>query len=117
MKYRVSTYVTFTGTTDFVDLGDMCYGEWIIYNGDIPKFHIAIFRENSKSDTLIKNLIEKEKLNIEFIIQRLNKSMNLDLRFGKRPWVEIIKSSELKELDLVPIPVSWIEKIINTNGS
>lgn len=118
MKYRVLKYLTLTGTFEVVSLSMFSNGEWIIYDGKIPKFHISCFDEDSESDTMIKDLLEIEKWSIEIIIERINKSMNLNLNFGKsRPWFEIIISSKLLELNLKPIPVKWIEEIKNKNGS
>ena len=111
MKYRITTFKTLAGNLDFVDLGDHAYGEWVIYENKIPKFHVDCFRENSRSDSMIKELIESHDWTIEKIIDRINVLEGRKLGFGKRPLIEIEDSSELRELDLGPLPVEWIEII------
>ena len=76
MKYRIDTYKTLIGTIDYLDLGIFTYGEWVIYEKGKPKYHISCFKENSKSDLMVKSLIESENLSIESIIKCINKKFN-----------------------------------------
>ena len=111
MKYRITTFKTLTGKLDFIDLGDHAYGEWVIYESKIPKFHVDCFRENSRSDSLINELIKNHGWTIERILNRINVMEGRKLEFVKRPLIEIEDSSELRELQLGPLPLEWIEKI------
>ncbi len=119
MKYRIRTYKTLTGKRDFVDLGGQSYGEWVVYEKEIPKFHISCFSENSKSDLIIKELIESGKWTIEAIIDRINESYETALTLDNRPVIKFQIASELRDLDLTPLPTKWMEKIKtahNNNG-
>lgn len=113
MKYRITTFKTLTGNLELIDLGDQAYGEWIIYEDRIPKFHVCCFRENSRSDSMINDLIESKDWTIEKILDRINEINKSKLTFGKRPKIEIEKSSELRELELESMPLEWIEQITN----
>ena len=109
LKYRVTTYKTITGTREYVDLGDHAYGEWIVYDGIIPKYHINCFRESSDSDTRIKFLLDKQKRTIGDIIIQVNSLTNQNLSIGERPLLEHLIASNIKELELKPLPIEWLE--------
>ena len=117
MKYRIRTYKTLTGKRDFVDLGGQSYGEWVVYEKEIPKFHISCFSENSKSDLIIKELIESSKWTIEAIIDRINESYETALTLDNRPVIKFQIASELRDLDLTPLPTKWMEKIKTTHNN
>jgi hypothetical protein len=109
-NHQTTTFQTEAGTFDFVELGNHVYGEWIIYENDIPKFHINVFGGNTDSDRLIKRLMEKENKSIEGIIKAINSSFNLNLSFGKRPKKEWIVETKLKAFDLKPLPIQWFSE-------
>ncbi len=109
-KYRITTYRTLKGKCELVDIGDHIYGEWIIYENEKPKFHVNLFREDSESDKRIKELIEHKNESIESIIKKINLSFKMELNLGKRPIIEIVVNTKLKELALNPIPTEWLLK-------
>jgi|TARA_R110001592_G_scaffold239559_3_gene499503 hypothetical protein len=111
VEYKILTFKTLTGKLEFIDLGEHSYGEWIIYEDNLPKFHIDCFRENSLSDSLIKDLIEKENWTIEKLLDRINQMDNRNLTLGKRPLIEIEASSELKEIKLDSLPIELVKKL------
>tara|TARA_R110000744_G_scaffold94224_3_gene181974 strand:+ start:2362 stop:2721 length:360 start_codon:yes stop_codon:yes gene_type:complete len=113
LKYLVDTYKTLTETIDYVDLGMFAYGEWIIYEKKKPKYHICCFRENSKSDFIINNLLESKNFSIESIIKQINQKFNRKLNFGRRPLFGFKTKSELTELELKPLPIELVENIKN----
>jgi hypothetical protein len=106
-NYQIITFQTAVGRFHFVELGNHVYGEWIIYENDIPKFHIDLFSGNTDSDHLVKQLIETENKGIEGIIKAINSSLNLNLSFRKRPKKEWIVETKLKAFDLKPLPIQW----------
>lgn len=110
MKYLKKTYRTISGTSDFIDIGNHGYGEWIVYESLVPKFHINCFRENSESDSIIKTLIENENQTIENILTLINKNLRKKLTLGKRPIIALETKRELIELELNPIPTEWLKK-------
>lgn len=109
--YRVTTYYSIKGLIKFVDLGDFTYGEWIVYDNKIPKYHINSFNKGSNSDILINSLLESKKETIESIINKINIEQGTKLSLGNRPLIELIKKSEMMNLDLTPLPEHWIKTI------
>lgn len=111
MKYRITTTKTLTSKREFVDLGSQSYGEWVVYEKEIPKFHISCFRENSKSDFIIKELLESGEWTIETIIDRISEMNEIALTLDNRPLVKLQTTNELRDLNLNPLPIEWLEKI------
>jgi hypothetical protein len=109
--YRVITYYSLNGLTKFVDLGDSTYGEWIIYDNEVPKYHINYFNKDSDSDIAINSLLENKKETIQNIIYKINNKQGIKLSFGSRPSIEIVKKSELINLKLPPLPKDWVKNI------
>ena len=109
--YRVITYYSLKGLIKYVDLGDSSYGEWIIYDNEIPKYHINIFDKSSDSNIRLLKLLENKQKTIESIVTEINSKENTSLSLMQRPVLEVIKTSELVNLDLEPIPVNWVSNI------
>ena len=88
----------------------MSYGQWIIYDNEIPKYHVNIFDKGPSSEVLL-NLLETKNETIESAISKINKKENTKLSLGYRPTIEVIKKSELVNLDLKPLPENWVSNI------
>lgn len=93
-----------------IDLGDQSYGEWLIYDHLIPKYHVTIL-EKDNSNILINSLITSKKETIESIVKKINIKQRTNLSLGRRPFLEIIKKEESVDLELTPLPVDWIKNI------
>jgi len=109
-KYRVTSFLTLSGIRRIVELSDMTYGEWIIYEGRIPKYHIASF-DGSKSSKKIDALLDSKKETLDTILTKINKATGQSLCERNSPFIRIKLSSELVELDLKPIPLEWLNMI------
>ena len=110
-KYLQVSFQTLTGIKTFIDLGDFSYGEWIIYDNEVPKYHIVTTDTASSSNSRIKLLISAGMETIESILRRINSKNNTRLSLGEKPFIEIVKKEELIELDLPPLPDHWLENI------
>jgi hypothetical protein len=111
-KYREVSYYTLSGIRKFIDLGDQSYGEWIVCENNVPKYHIIAFQGNGESNALIANLISAKNESIETIMEKISKNQHIKLSFQGRPYFEFVKKSELVELDLVPLPCEWVKQLI-----
>jgi len=112
-KYRQLSFYTIRGITKFIDLGDFSYGEWIVYDCWVPKYHVNVFDEQYNSNFLIKSLIENKQETLDSIIDKINVNEGVKLSFGYRPlFIEIVQKSELVDLELGPLPEQWVKNII-----
>ncbi len=110
-KYLQVSFRTLTGIRTFIDLGDFSYGEWIIYDNNIPKYHVGFSDIPSSSNKLLLSLLNSKTETIESILEKINTKNNTRLSLGKRPFIEIIEKEESIELDLTPLPDHWLENI------
>lgn len=109
--YRVVTYYSLRGLIEFVDLGEYSYGQWIIYDDEIPKYHVNIFDKSFESNIRLSKLLENTQETIESILLKINSKENTKLSLGQRPVLEVIKKSELVNLKLEPLPENWVSNI------
>jgi len=110
--YRVTTYYSLHGPVSFVELPDAAYGEWIIYDNSVPKYHVNVFDNNADSNVQLQVLIKNKNETIESVIDKINTNQNTQLSLGSKPVIEIVQSSELVDLDLKPLPEHWIKNIL-----
>ena len=108
--YRVTEYIKLFGTKRIVELPDSACGEYIVYERRMPKFHVCIFRELSVSDAKVGELIERG-VGIDKILKEINDNRSVKLTIEDYPWILIEKKSEIKELDLKPLPMDWVEEV------
>ena len=106
------SYYTLTGIRKFINIVDFSYGEWIIYDNKIPKYHIVVFENEGPSNALINELLRSKKETVESILGKINKSRNTKLSLGNRPFCEFVKKSEHIELDLIPLPYEWVKQLL-----
>jgi len=111
-QYRQVSYQTLTGVKKLIDISDLTYGEWIIYNNKLPMYYVDIFDKVSGSNMLIEKLLTSKSETVESLINKINLKQGTNLSLAKRPLIEIVKSSEFLELDLISLPETWIKSII-----
>ena len=111
MAYRVHKYRTATDFLELIDLGDHAYAEWIVYEGNIPTFHVNCFREHSASDHLIKRLLDNSSWTFASLLEQIALNESRKLHLGASFKLAVKVSSELQSFALGPIPLEWVKKI------
>ncbi|PTQ96776.1 hypothetical protein C8P68_104265 [Mucilaginibacter yixingensis] len=109
MLYRQTTYRSLTGSRSLIELSDFAYGEWIVYENNVPKYHVQCFDEK-ESSSVIKALLTNGKT-FENILDCINKQNGTRLSLKKRPIILIVKRTELIELDLKPLPNHLLKEL------
>jgi len=110
--YRQLSFYTLNGIVKFIDLGDSVYGEWIIYDDMAPKYHVNLFDKNFNSNVIVNSLLENKKETIDSVIKKISTQQGVKLSMGVRPGIEILQKSEMIDLELAPLPESWLKNII-----
>lgn len=111
-KYLDISYYTLKGKRHFLDVGDFAYGEWIIYESGLPKFHINVFDKAADSNVMISHLLTAKKETINSLLKKINKDQNKRLSLRSRPSLGIIKEYNTIELNLIPLPDDWVKQVI-----
>ena len=109
-KYLQVSYYTLTGVKKIIELGDFTYGEWIIYNGNEPKYHVDLNTE-IESDMMINRLMNKKSETIESIIEKINQNQQTNLTLKTPPFLRLIKNEESMVLELGKLPEQWLKNI------
>ena len=106
-KYKLITYRTLTGTKKILKIPKKKSGQWIIYHNDEPTFLVDCFDFKTESNLIMNNLILSEKNSIDEVIKKIRKRNKVNLSIPKVPLFEIEVKSEIKELQLAPLPEDW----------
>lgn len=96
------------GTTEIVELPEKVNAQWIVYSDNKPKYHIDCFDLKTESNVIMNSLVLCSQKPIEEVLKRISKENNINLSVKKAPLIEIEVKSELKELDLQPLPLEWL---------
>ena len=108
MKYKLTTYKTLTGNKEILELTEDAYGQWIIYQSKKPMFHVNCFDFENESNQILNSLLLVKQQSINRILNNINKKNNINLSLEKAPLIEIKVASKIKELELEPLPLEWV---------
>ena len=111
MNFRVSTYRTFSGIKEIVEVPKNNGAKWVIYQDDKPTFFVDLFDLSIESNSMMNSLVLCAKINIEDVLKLVNKRNNINLSIPKISSLifKIKLKSEIMELDLVPLPEKWLD--------
>ncbi len=108
MKYKLTRYKTLAGNKEILELTENTYGQWIIYQNKKPRFHINCFDFENESNQVLNSLILAKQKSINEVLNTINKKKNTNLSIEKARFFEVQIKSEIKDLDLEPLPLEWI---------
>ena len=108
MTLKHTTYRTLTGTTDVIELPKKKNAQWVVYSDNQPKYHVDCFDLQTESNVIMNSLVLCSQTPIEEVLKKISKKNNVNLTVKKAPLIEIEVKSELKELDLQPLPLAWL---------
>lgn len=110
MKYQVTTYYSGFNKSQKIELSDQSYGEWIIYENRLPKYHVNLFDKSNESNKLLFELINNKGIDFEKILDQINKENNAHLCLTNDNIFYLWKRTITQELRLPPIPVNFINR-------
>lgn len=102
MDFRVSTYRTFSGTKEIVEIVEKKQTQWVIYENNKPKFFVDFFYLEIESNVMMNSLVLCSKRSIEEVLELINKKNNIHLSIPRITKLGI--KTEIKELDFPPLP-------------
>lgn len=111
MKFKLSTYRTFSGTKQVVELIKKKDTQWVIYQDDKPKFFVDFFDLEEESNAMMNSLVLCGKRSIEEVLELINKRNNINLSVPKITKLGLKKKlkSESIELNLEFLPEEWLD--------
>jgi hypothetical protein len=110
MDFRVSTYRTFSGIKEIVEICEKKPTQWLIYENNKPKFFVDFFNLEIESNVMMNSLVLCGKKSIEEVLEHLNKRNNIHLSIPIITKLRIKKriKTEIKELHFPPLPEEWL---------
>lgn len=110
MKLLATTYRTFSGTKEVIELPKKKETQWIIYQDNEPSFFVDFYDIEVESNAIMNSLVLCAKRPIEEVLELINKKNNINLSIPKISRLGVKKKikSVFKELDLKPIPEEWL---------
>jgi hypothetical protein len=111
MKLELSTYRTFSGKKDIVEIPNKKDTQWLIYEDDKPKFFVDFFDLETESNVVMNSLVLCSKRPIEEILELINKRNNINLSIPVITKLGVKKKLKTKiiELSLEPLPEEWLD--------
>ena len=108
MKYKLTKYKTLTGNKEILELTENAYGQWIIYQNKKPMYHINCFDFKTESNQVLNSLLLAQQKSIGEVLNSINKKNKTKLSIEKAPLLEIKVDSQIKEYNLEPLPLEWV---------
>ncbi|MCL7752356.1 hypothetical protein [Polaribacter sp. Z022] len=110
VMFLKTTYRTFSGTKEIVELKNKKSTQWLIYRDNKPAYFVDFYDLDKESNAMMNSLVLCNKKTIEETLELINKKNNVNLSIPKITrlgYKKKIKSKEI-ELDLGPIPEEWL---------
>lgn len=111
MKFKLSTYRTFSGTKEVVEIIKKKDTQWVIYEDDKPKYFVDFFDLDNESNSMMNSLVLCGKKSIEEVLELINKRNNINLSIPVITKLGLKKKlkSESIELNLDALPEKWLD--------
>ena len=110
MTYLETTYRTLSGTKEVVELKEKKDTQWIIYRDNKPAYFVDFFDLEKESNAMMNSLVLCTKRSLDEVLELINKKNNINLSVPKISRLGFKKKvkSEVKNLELKPIPEEWL---------
>jgi len=108
MTFKLTTYKTLKGTQKILGLKKKKNTEAIIYKDNSPSFYVNCFDLQTESNVIMNSLVLCQQRNMSEVIKEIGRKNNVNLSIPVAPLLSYEKSTELTELELPPLPESWL---------
>jgi hypothetical protein len=110
MNLIKSTYITFSGIREIIEVPKSKGTKWVIYQDDKPTFFVDLYDLSIESNSMMNSLVLCARRTIEDVIKLVNERNNINLSIPKISSLlfKIKLKSEIIEIDLVALPDKWL---------
>jgi hypothetical protein len=110
MNLIKSTYRTFSGIREIIEVPKSKGTKWVIYQDDKPTFFVDLYDLSIESNSMMNSLVLCARRTIEDVIKLVNERNNINLSIPKISSLlfKIKLKSEIIEIDLVALPDKWL---------
>ena len=108
MTFKLTTYKTLKGTKEILELKKKKSTEAIIYKDETPCFYVDCFDLQTESNIIMNSLVLCQQRKLTDVIKEISKKNNVNLSIQEAPFLSIEKSVKYTEIELPPLPESWL---------
>jgi len=108
MKYKLTTYKTISGTKEIIELLEKTNSKWIVYRNNVPAYLVDIFDLKTESNVIMNSLVLSARKSIDDVLKRISNKNGVTLSVSKTPKLSYKLESKIVDLNLDPLPESWI---------
>jgi len=110
MNLIKSTYRTFSGIREIIEVPKSKGTKWVIYQDDKPTFFVDLYDLSIESNSMMNSLVLCARRTIEDVLKLVNERNNINLSIPKISSLlfKIKLKSEIIEIDLVALPDKWL---------
>ena len=83
MNIIKSTYRTFSGIREIIEVPKNNGAKWVIYQDDKPTFFVDLYDLSIESNSMMNSLVLCARKNIEDVLKLVNKRNNINLSIPK----------------------------------
>lgn len=108
MKFYLKTYKTLTGNKRILETIKKKSTEAVVYKDDEPAYFVDCFDLQTEANVIMNDLVLCEKRSMRDVVAYIGKKNNINLSIKEVSLFTIEISSEIKNIDLPPLPEEWL---------
>ncbi|CAM1358889.1 conserved hypothetical protein [Tenacibaculum sediminilitoris] len=108
MTFKLTTYKTLKGTKKILELKKKKNTEAIVYKDNEPSYYVNCFDLQTESNVIMNSLVLCQQKSIHEVIKEIGEKNNVNLSIQEAPFLAFEKSVEYTEMELPPLPESWL---------
>lgn len=108
MNFKLTTYKTLSGKKRILETVKKKSTQAIIYKDDEPAFFVDCFDLATEANIIMNDLVLCEKRSMSGVVKYIGEKNNVNLSIKEAPLFAVESSSEIKEIDLPPLPEEWL---------
>ncbi|QNM87110.1 hypothetical protein H9W90_11495 [Polaribacter pectinis] len=110
MTFIATTYRTFSGTKEILEIPKKKETQWIVYQDNEPKFFVDFYDLEKEANAMMNSLVLCTKRSMSEVLELINKKNNINLSVPKisRLGLSMKLKSEVRHLELETIPEKWL---------
>lgn len=111
MKLIKTTYLTFSGKKEIIEIPNKKPSQWIIHEDNNPKYYVDMYDLSIEANSMMNSLVLCGKRSIEEVLKHLNKKNNTNLSVSTISKIGIYRklNAEIVEMQLESLPEKWLD--------
>lgn len=111
MELLKTTYITFNGKKEIIEIPNKKPSQWVIYEDNVPKYYVDMYDLSIESNSMMNSLVLCGKRTMKEALKLINKKNNINLSVATISKIRIYKKIKSEKIDfqLVSLPEKWLD--------